>query len=90
MARLTVVNWEGEVVADDVTATNFMVAKSQCFGKGSALLVELDCAEEIMVDTVKLFRKLPRDVAYRARLLRRTMSSPEGLEHAGCNVWAEA
>ena len=90
MARLTVVNREGEVVADDVTATNFMVAKSQCFGKGSALLVELDRGEEIMVDTVKLFRKLPRDVAYRARLLRRTMSPPRGLEHAGCNAWAEA
>ena len=90
MARLTVVNREGEVVADDVTATNFMVVKRQCFGKGSALLVELDCGEEIMVDTVKLFRKLPRDVAYRARLLRRTMSPPRGFEHAGCNVWAEA
>ena len=76
MARLTVVNREGEVVADDVTGTNFMVVKRQWFGKGSALLVELDCGEEIMVDTVKLFRKLPRDVAYRARLLRRTMSPP--------------
>ena len=76
MAQLTVVNREGEVVADDVAATNFMAFKRQC-GKGSALLVELDCGEEIMVDTVKLFRKLPRDVAYRARLLRRTMSPPE-------------
>ena len=70
--------------------TNFMVVKRQCFGKGSALLVELDCGEEIMVDTVKLFRKLPRDVVYRARLLRRTTSRPQGLEHAGCNVWVEA
>ena len=89
MARLTVVNREGEVVADDVTATNYMAFKRQC-GKGSALLVELDCGEEIMVDTVKLLRKLPRDVAYRAHLLRRTMSPPRGLEHAGCNAWAEA
>ena len=89
MARLTVVNREGEVVADGVTATNFLASKRQC-GKGSALLVGLDCGEEIMVGTVKLFRKLPRDVAYRARLLRRTMSPPRGLEHAGCNVWAEA
>ena len=86
MARLTVVNREGEVVADDVTATNYMAFERQC-GKGSALLVELDCAEEIMVDTV---RKLPRDVVYRARLLRRTTSRPQGLEHAGCNVWVEA
>ena len=90
MALLTVVNREGEVVADDVTATNFMVVKRQCFGKGSALLVELDCGKEIMVDTVKLFRKLPRDAVYRARLLRRTTSRPQGLEHAGCNVWVEA
>jgi len=89
MARLTVVNREGEVVADGVAATNFMAFKRQC-GKGSALLVELDCGEEIMVDTVKLLRKLPRDVAHRARLLRRTTSRPRGLEHAGCNIRAEA
>ena len=88
MARPTV-NREGEVVADDVTAAKFMAFKRQC-GKGSALLVELDYGEEILVDTVKLFRKLPRDVAYRARLLRRTMSPPRGLEHAGCNAWVEA
>ena len=75
MVRLTVVNREGEVVADGVTA-NYMAFKRQC-GKGSALLVELDCGEEIMVDTAKLFRKLPRDVAYRARLLRRTTSPPD-------------
>ena len=53
-------------------------------------MVELDCGEEIVVDTVKLFRKLPRDAAYRARLLRRTMSPPKGLEHAGCHVLTEA
>ena len=89
MARVTVVNREGEVVADDVTATNYMAFKRQC-GKGSALLVELDCGEEIMVDSVKVFRKLPDDAVYRARLLRRTTSRPRGLEHAGCNVWVEA
>ena len=88
MARVTVVNREGEVVADDVTA-NYMAFKRQC-GKGSALLVGLDCGEEIMVDTVKLFGKLPRDAVYRARPLRRTTSRPQGLEHAGCNVWVEA
>ena len=89
MARLTVVNREGEVVADAVTAASYMAFKRQC-GKGSALLVELDCGEEIMVDTVKLFRKLPRDAVYRARLLRRTTSRAQGLERAGCNVWVEA
>ena len=89
MARLTVVNRVDDIVADGVTAASFMAFKRQR-GKGSALLVELDCAEEIMVDTVKLFRKLPRDVVYRARLLRRTTSRPQGLEHAGCNVWVEA
>ena len=87
MARVTVVNREGEVVADDVTATNYMAFKRQC-GRGIALIVELDCGEDIFIDTV--FRKLPKDALYRARLLRRTMSPPEGLEHAGCNVWVEA
>ena len=89
MARLTVVNRVDDIVADGITAASFMAFKRQC-GKGSALLVELGCGEEIMVDTVKLFRKLPRDAVYRARLLRRTTSRPQGLEHAGCNVWVEA
>ena len=89
MARLTVVNRVDDIVADGITAASFMAFKRQC-GKGSALLVELDCGEEIMVDTVKLFRKLPRDAVYRARFLRRTTSRPQGLEHAGCNVWVEA
>ena len=89
MARLTVVNRVDDIVADGITAASFMAFKRQC-GKGSALLVELDCGKEIMVDTVKLFRKLPRDAVYRARLLRRTTSRPQGLEHAGCNVWVEA
>ena len=89
MARLTVVNRVDDIVADGITAASFMAFKRQC-GKGSALLVELDCGKEIMVDTVKLFRKLPRDAVYRARLLRRTTSRPRGLERAGCNVWVEA
>ena len=89
MARLTVVNRVDDIVADGITAASFMAFKRQC-GKGSALLVELDCGKEIMVDTVKLFRKLPRDAVYRARPLRRTTSRPQGLEHAGCNVWVEA
>ena len=89
MARLTVVNQVDDIVADGITAASFMAFKRQC-GKGSALLVELDCGKEIMVDTVKLFRKLPRDAVYRARLLRRTTSRPQGLEHAGCNLWVEA
>ena len=89
MARLTVVNRVDDIVADGITAASFMAFKRQC-GKGSALLVELDCGKEIMVDTVKLFRKLPRDAVYRARLLRRTTSRPQGLEHAGCSVWVEA
>ena len=89
MARLTVVNRVDDIVADGITAASFMAFKRQC-GKGSALLVELDCGKEIMVDTVKLFRKLPRDAVYRARLLRRTTSRPQGLEHASCSVWVEA
>ena len=89
MARLTVVNRVDDIVADCIRAASFMAFKRQCV-KGSALLVELDCGKEIMVDAVKLFRKLPRDAVYRARLLRRTTSRPQGLEHAGCNVWAEA
>ena len=89
MARLTVVNRVDDIVADGVTAASFMAFKRQR-SKDSALLAELDCGKEIMVDTVKLFRKLPRDVVYRARLLRRTTSRPQGLEHAGCNVWVEA
>ena len=63
IALVTVVNREGEVVADDVTATNHMAFKRQC-GRGSALIVELDCGEDIFRDTVKVFRKLPKDALY--------------------------
>ena len=55
-----------------------------------ALIVTLDCAEEIFLDTCKLFRRLPRGACYRARLLKQPTSVPEGLEAKGHDVWVEA
>jgi len=89
MASLSVVNKAGEVVADGITAETFVAAKKQ-WGNGSAVLVMLDCGEEIFVDTVKLLRRLPRDAVYKARLLRRVAAPPEGLDAAGHNVWVHA
>ena len=68
-----------------------MAFRRRC-GKGAAVVVELTCGEEIMVDTVGLLRKLPRGAIYKARLLRRTTEIPEGLENeaAGNNIWVEA
>ena len=85
---MSVVNKSGEVVAEGITADTFVGAKKQ-WGKGSAVLVELECGEEIFVDTVKLLRRLPRGAVYTARLLRRVAAPPEGLA-AGHNVWVEA
>ena len=61
-------------------------------GKGAAVVVELACGSEILVDTVGLLRKLPRGAVYKARLLRRTTKIPKGLENeaARSNVWVEA
>ena len=51
MCRLTVVNKAREVVADGVGPETFMSFK-KVHGKGSAVVVELHCGEEIFVDTV--------------------------------------
>jgi len=88
MASLTVVNKAGEVVADGITAETFVSTK-KLWGKGSAVLVELECGEEIFVDTVKLLRRLP-PLRRVARLLRRVAAPPEGLDAAGHNVWVHA
>ena len=90
MASLTVSNKAGDVVADGVTAQTFMAFK-RARGKGTAVVIELDCGEEILVDTVALFRKLPSGAEYKARLLRRTIKLPEALGEnaAGCHVWDE-
>ena len=52
-------------------------------------MVELDCGEELFVDTVKLLRKPPRDAVNKARLLCRVIAPPEGIDAAGHNVWVE-
>ena len=78
-------------MADGVTAETFVAFKRHC-GKGAVALVELTCGSEILVDTVKLFKKLPRGANYKARLLRKTTEIPKGLgnEVARSDVWVEA
>ncbi len=91
MASLTIFNRAGDVLADGVPAETF-VAFRRRRGNGAAVVVELTCGEEIMVDTVGLLRKLPRGAIYKARLLRRTTEIPKGLENEAVrsNVWVEA
>ena len=92
LCELTVYNKAGAVLGA-VTADSFMDFKRKC-GKHIAVIVELQCGEEvkeIMVDTCKLLRRFPRGATYRARLLRRTSVIPAELaqEATGCQVWAE-
>ena len=78
-------------MADGVTAETFVAFKRHC-GKGAAALVELTCGSEIMVNTVRLLKKLPCGANYKARLLRKMTEVPAGLENevARNNVWVEA
>ena len=67
--------------------------KKRCAEEGFgrvALVVTLDCGEEIFMDTCKLFKRLPRGACYTARLLKKPTSVPEGLEAKGHGVWVKA
>ena len=86
MCRLTIVNKAGDIVAG-VTAQSFAAFRKQQ-GRGSAVLVELDCGE-ILVDTVRLLRRFPRGAEYKARLLLRVAKPPANLNATGHAVWAE-
>ena len=87
MCQLSVVDKAGNVVAEGVTPEKFAAFKKQQ-GRGSAVVVQLHCGEEIFVDTVQLLRRFPRGVVYKARLLRRVVKPPESLP-AGHIVWEE-
>ena len=93
MATVRVINSNSECVADALTAQSFVDFKKLCAEEGFgrvALVVTLDCGEEIFLDTCKLFRRLPRGACYTARLLKSPTSVPEGLEAKGHDVWVEA
>ena len=93
MATLRIINSKSECVADALTAQSFVDFKKRCAEEGFgrvALVVTLDCGEEIFLDTCKLFRRLPRGACYTARLLRSPTSVPESLKAKGHVVWVEA
>ena len=87
MCQLSVVDKLGSIIAEGVTPETFAAFKKQQ-GRGSAVVVELHCGEEIFVDTVQLLRRFPRDV-YKGRLLRRVVKPPASLNATGHIVWAE-
>ena len=87
MCQLSVVDKLGSIIAEGVTPETFAAFKKQ-HGKGSAVVVELHCGEEIFVDTVQRLRRFPRDV-YKARLLRRVVKPPVSLNTTGHTVWVE-
>ena len=89
MATLTVTNKQNEVLATTLSTGSFMAFKKK-IGKGCAVLVRLDCGEEILVDTCKIFRKLPSGGHYSARLLKRATKVPEGVDAKNHTVWVEA
>ena len=93
MATLQIINSKGDCVEETLTPQKFVDFKRRCAREGLgrvALIVTLDCAEEIFLDTCKLFRRLPRGACYTARLLKKPTSVPEGLEAKGHDVWVEA
>ena len=93
MATLRVINSKRECVAEALTAQSFVDFKKRCAGEGLglvALVVTLDCGDEIFLDTCKLFRRLPRSACYNARLLKKPTSIPESLEAKRHDVWVEA
>ena len=93
MATVRVINSKGACVAEALTPQSFVDFKKCCAKEGVgriALIVALNCGEEIFMDTCKLFRRLPRGACYTARLLKKPTSVPEGLEVKGHDVWMEA
>ena len=80
-------------MANALTAQPFADFKKRCAEEGFgrvALVVTLDCGEEIFMDTCKLFKRLPRGACYTALLLKSPTSIPDGLEAKGPDVWVEA
>ena len=93
MATVRVINSNSECVAAVLTAQLFVDFKKRCGEEGFgrvALVVTLDCGEEMFMDTCKLFKRLPRGACYTARLLKSPTSIPEGLQAKGHDVWVEA
>ena len=93
MATLRVINSSRECVAEALTPQSFMDFKKRCAEEGLgrvALVVTLDCGEEIFMDTCKLFKRFPRGACYTALLLKSPTSIPDGLEAKGPDVWVEA
>ena len=93
MATLRITNSKSECVAEALTPQPFVDFKRRCVNEGVgriALVVTLDCGEELCMDTRTLFRRLPRGACYTARLLKKPTSVPEGLEVMGHDVWVEA
>ena len=93
MATLRIINSKGDCVEETLTPQKFVDFKRRCAREGLgrvALIVTLDCAEEIFLDTCKLFRRLPRGACYTARLLKSPTSILESLEAKGHDVWVGA
>ena len=88
MATLCVTNKQNEIWVATLSAGNFMAFKKSQ-GRGCAVLVRLDRGEEILVDTCKIFRKLPSGAHYNARLLKRATKVPEGVGAKNHTVWVE-
>ena len=69
MATLRVINSKSECVAEVLAPQSFVDFKRRCVNEGVgqiALVVTLDCGEELFMDTCKLFRRLPRGACYSA------------------------
>ena len=78
-------------MVDGLAAETCMAFRCHC-SKGAAPLVEFICRFEILADTARQVRKLPRSASHKARLLRKTVEIPKGLENEAVrsDIWIEA
>ena len=80
-------------MAEALTPQSFVDFKKCCAKEGVgriALIVALDCGEEIFMDTCKLFKRFPQGACYTARLLKSPTPIPESLEAKAHDVRVEA
>ena len=70
LARLPLRGASVSVCVDDAANIADLSAAATAHGTTLGCLVELDCGEEVFVETCKLLKRLPRGLKHRARLLR--------------------
>ena len=81
MATLRVINSKSECVAEALTPQSFVDFKRRCANEGVgriALIVTLDCGEQLFMDTCKLLKRLPKHPRRPTRGPQERSGAPQG------------